>query len=77
VDVRVEEDSPLVEELWWLHEFAAGHALVWHNVGDNTQLGDLLSVSLIGGGGVALCCVRLFVWVYASACYVRMLLFLI
>jgi hypothetical protein len=35
VDVRLEEDSHVVEELWWVFEFAASHALLWHNVGDN------------------------------------------
>jgi hypothetical protein len=35
VDVRLEEDSHVVEELWWVFEFAAGHALLWHIVGDN------------------------------------------
>ena len=37
--------------------------LAWHSVGDDGAVFvGLLSAPLPGGGGVALCCVHLFVW---------------
>jgi hypothetical protein len=48
-------------------------AVLWcgTTLATKAQLDGLFSVSLLGGGGgVALCCVRLFVWVYTSARYV-------
>jgi hypothetical protein len=50
VDVRFEDNSSVVEELWWLFERAA--AMLWCDttLATMAQLDGLLSVSLPGGG---------------------------